>query len=235
MAGMNYVASLSGGKDSLAMTLRLIEENKPLTHILFYDTGMEFNAIYRIIDKVEQIVKNTNVEFIRLKPKEDFLTKMMLHPVHPGTEKERYGYDWCGGRCRWGTAEKISTINKYIRTIGNSIQYVGIAVDEPKRIRNEEGKLYPLVDWQMTEQDCLRYCYDRGWNWEENGVELYDILDRVSCWCCGNKNLKELKAMHDFLPYYWGLLKGMQSKIDRPFKQGKTIFDLDEKWKNTGF
>ena len=121
MAGMNYVASLSGGKDSLAMTLRLIEEKKPLTHILFYDTGMEFRAIYRIIDKVELMIKGTGIEFVRLKPKEDFLTKMMLHPVHKGTEKERYGYDWCGGRCRWGTSEKLQSINKYIKSIGGGV------------------------------------------------------------------------------------------------------------------
>lgn len=26
---------------------------------------------------------------------------------------------------------------------------------------------------------------------------------RVSCFCCANKNLKELKAIYKFLPEYW--------------------------------
>ena len=32
-----YIASCSFGKDSLAMILRLIEENKPLDEVVFFD------------------------------------------------------------------------------------------------------------------------------------------------------------------------------------------------------
>ena len=42
---------------------------------------------------------------------------------------------------------------------------------------------------------------------------LYDILDRVSCWCCGQKNMKELKAMHDYLPEYFEALLNMESRL----------------------
>jgi len=35
-----YVASLSGGKDSTAMVLRLVEEGWPLDLVLFCDTGL---------------------------------------------------------------------------------------------------------------------------------------------------------------------------------------------------
>ena len=34
---MRYIASVSFGKDSLAMLLRLLEENKPLDEVVFYD------------------------------------------------------------------------------------------------------------------------------------------------------------------------------------------------------
>ena len=43
-----YMASVSWGKDSLAMLLRLIYENKPLNEVVFFDTGMEFQAIYNV-------------------------------------------------------------------------------------------------------------------------------------------------------------------------------------------
>lgn len=46
-----YMASVSWGKDSLAMLLRLINENKPLDEVVFFDTGMEFQAIYKVITK----------------------------------------------------------------------------------------------------------------------------------------------------------------------------------------
>ena len=40
-----FVCSLSGGKDSSAMLLRLLEENRPVDMILFCDTGLEFPDI----------------------------------------------------------------------------------------------------------------------------------------------------------------------------------------------
>ena len=37
-----YIASVSFGKDSLAMLLKILEFNMPLDEVVFYDTGMEF-------------------------------------------------------------------------------------------------------------------------------------------------------------------------------------------------
>jgi hypothetical protein len=88
----------------------------------------------------------------------------------------------------------------------------------------------PLVEWGMTEQDCLDYCHSKGYYWYENDVELYDILDRVSCWCCANKNLKELKNYYTYLPEYWDKLKKFQSKTDRNMKGKYSVFDLEKKF-----
>lgn len=44
---MKYIASCSFGKDSLAMILRILEEDKPLDEVIFFDTGMEFKSIYK--------------------------------------------------------------------------------------------------------------------------------------------------------------------------------------------
>lgn len=97
-----------------------------------------------------------------------------------------------------------------------------------------EGKTLPLVEWKMSEADCLKYCFDRGWHWNEQTpsgeIELYDILDRVSCWCCANKNLKELKNVYLYLPQYWNRLKFLQSRTDRPMKQSGNVFELEERF-----
>ena len=66
---MKYIASVSFGKDSLAMLLRLIEENKPLDEVVFYDTGMEFKCIYNIRDKVVPMLLENNIKYTELKPK----------------------------------------------------------------------------------------------------------------------------------------------------------------------
>lgn len=158
---------------------------------------------------------------------------MFDREVNGRNGKIHYGYSWCGGLTRWGTSEKTRICNKYCE---NSYQYIGIAYDEKDRIKD---KIYPLVEWKMTEKDCLEYCRQHEIKWIEhtkNGdIDLYDILDRVSCWCCSNKNLKELRNIYLYLPEYWEKLKELQLKTERPFKKNRTIFELEEKFKNELF
>lgn len=227
---MKYIASVSFGKDSLAMLLMLLEKNMPLDEVVFYDTGMEFQAIYNIRDKIKILLQEENIKFVELKPEYDFEYKMFDKPVKKRNGTIGKGYSWCGGVCRWGTTDKLRAIEKY--TQGN-YEYIGIASDEIKRINKErkQNKIMPLVQWGMTEIDCLNYCYEKGYNWLENGIDLYSILDRVSCWCCANKNLKELKNYYLYLPNYWRKLKYLQCMTDRNMKGKYSVFDLEKKFK----
>lgn len=204
---MKYIASVSFGKDSLAMLLILIEKKDKLDEVVFYDTEMEFKAIYDIRDKVKEILKEKNIKYTELHPKEPFLYKMLEKEIIKRNGKIQRGYGLCGGKCRWGTTEKNRRIEKYLKEqYGQDYkEYIGIAADETKRIEKErnEHKLLPLVDWKMTERDCLEYCYKKGYEWRENGIKLYDVLNRVSCWCCANKNKKELENMRIYLTDYY--------------------------------
>lgn len=223
-----HIASCSFGKDSLAMILRLIDENKPLDEVVFYDTGMEFEAIYKVRDKVLPLLAEKGIKYTELKPDRPFIYDMLEKPI-----KDHFGYGWCGGCARWGTAYKTVIIDRYKAQYSNLIEYVGIAFDEKERAK---GKVYPLIEWQMTEADCLKYCYDKGFDWNENGIELYSILDRVSCWCCRNKNKEELYNIWRFLPNYWERLKDLQKKIQEPMKKFKNkkhgsygnVFDMEK-------
>ncbi len=53
------VVSFSGGKDSTAMLLKMIEEKIDIDCVLFCDTGLEFPQMYEHIDKVEKRYRNT--------------------------------------------------------------------------------------------------------------------------------------------------------------------------------
>ncbi len=223
---MKYVASCSFGKDSLTMVLLLIEHGYPLDAVVFYDTGMEFQAIYNIRDMIIPLLQKHSVDYIELKPKNDFVYDMLKRPVTSKEKGTHRGYGWCGGKCRWGTKMKTMAMDAYKASIGGEIvEYVGIAFDEKDRIGS---KNYPLVEWGMTEADCLSYCRSRGYNWlekttktESGYIDLYDILDRVSCWCCCNKNRKELRNIYVYLPSYWKKLRWLQTRIDRPMKNYK--------------
>ena len=215
------------------MLLRLIEEQWPLDEVIFYDTGMEFCAIYDVRDRVVPILIEKGIKYTELHPKYDFEWKMFEKPVN-GRNGFHYGYSWCGGRCRWGTTDKLKAVEQYCK--GN-VEYVGIAADEKSRLGKERNgtKVFPLAIWGMDEKDCLTYCYDRGFTWEEQTehgpIRLYDILDRVSCWCCSNKNLKELRNMYYRLPEYWKRLENLQSRTVRPMKgRGKSVFELRDRF-----
>lgn len=229
-----YIASVSFGKDSLAMLFLILERGLPLDEVIFYDTGMEFKAIYDTRDKILPVLHDCGVKFTELHPPRPFLFDMLEKPVNSKQNGLHYGYSWCGGCARWGTANKTSTLDRYAKSLGNDIlQYIGIAADEQKRLqRLPPKKVAPLARFGFSEADALAYCYEKGFFWEENGIRLYDVLDRVSCWCCANKNLKELRNIRTYLPEYWDRLKDLQSKTNRPMKgPGKSVFDLEERFR----
>lgn len=233
-----YIASVSFGKDSLAMLLLILETGQPLDEVVFFDTGMEFQAIYDIRDSVKQTLAEKGILFTELHPPREFLFDMLYREKTKRDGSKVYGDGWCGGACRWGTYIKQRIINKH--TDGCHV-YVGLAADEIGRLANlESHKSSPIADAGMSEADCLQYCYDRGFFWEEDGIRLYDILDRVSCWCCRNKNLKELRNIYWNLPKYWNRLCDLQTHISEPMKKDYSVFDLERRfqlekeWINSG-
>lgn len=211
---MKYIASVSWGKDSTAMLLLLIQNHMPLDEVVFYDTGMEFDAIYKTRNMiVEKILKPLKIPYTELHPSKKFIDLMINHPHYSRNGDLKKGYGWCGGLCRWGTSEKTKTLWNYCK---GHHQYIGIAYDEP--IRHERLKpncSAPLYDMFITEGQALKICYANGIYFDK----LYTYLKRVSCWCCRNKNLKELKAYKEHLPEYYRKLCELEKLIGEPMKK----------------
>ena len=219
MTRQKHIASVSFGKDSVAMLMMLIEKGYPLDEVMFYDTGMEFGAIYYVRDLLLPLLRKHGIPLTILKPERSFMYDMLEKPVSSKQKGEHKGYGWCGGLCRWGTRDKLNALDKYARE-QDAIVYIGIAADEqPRLARMEEYKRAPLAEWGIIEAEALQYCWNHNIHWMENGVDLYTILDRVSCWCCCNKNQKELKNIYKYLPEYWNRLIELQKRIERPMKR----------------
>lgn len=221
------IASVSFGKDSLAMLHLMIEGGNAPDEVVFYDTGAEFDAIYAERDRTLPMLAEHGIRYTELRPRRPFFYDMLAKDVHKRNGSVQHGYGWCGGPCRWGTSEKTRALDRYARDAGATV-YVGITADESRRISREraEWKRLPLVEAGMTESDCLAICYERGHDWMQDGVRLYDVLDRVSCWCCRNKNLRELAAMRDYLPDYYARLVALEKAIGEPMKKNRTLEEL---------
>ena len=87
---------MSFGKDSLAMVLYILEHGLPLDEVMFYDTGMEFEAIYRIRDKLLPILASRGIRYTELSPPVPFLYDMLERPVVSKQKGSHFGYGWCG-------------------------------------------------------------------------------------------------------------------------------------------
>ena len=75
------IASVSWGKDSTAMLWKLIDSNMPLDEVLFFDTGMEFDAIYDERNKMLPVLARNGIKYTELRPKNPMWWSMLCRPV----------------------------------------------------------------------------------------------------------------------------------------------------------
>lgn len=237
---MSYVvASFSGGKDSTAMVLHMIELGEQLDEVINVDTGMEFPEMYEHIEKVRRIVESHGIKYTALKAEHSFEYYLLEHPYHSDRFGDMRGYGWPGPYIRWCTTHlKTELVKEYTKQIPEeTISCVGLAADETERIQrgNNRRNRHPLAEWGWTEADALAYCKALGYDWGG----LYDIFKRVSCWCCPLSSIGELRNLYKYRPELWARLEELDRKMldpagnhcDRPFKHEYTVADLARRFK----
>ena len=83
-------------------------------------------------------MKEQGVKYAEFKPKRPFEYDMLEKTVK-SKNWDYLGDSWCGGSVRWGTAGKQKTLDAHAKKYSDQgyivFQYVGIAADEPKRIK----------------------------------------------------------------------------------------------------
>ena len=175
-----YMASVSFGKDSIAMVYAIVEGGLPLDEAVFFDTGMEFEAVYAERDRMLPYFADARAS--RALPGDrggvPLRLRLVRRPVPMGHLRE-------GANARRPLQGRIGRLRRHRRR----------------------------RDPAHRPRDCLALCYERGHTWSEAGVRLYDVLDRVSCWCCRTKNHREIRAMREHLPEYYGRLEELEAAI----------------------
>ena len=198
------------------MLLMMLEKNMPIDEIIFCDTGKEFPQMYEHIEKVQKYIGG-GITVLRAEKTYDYY--MFDHIKTRGKNKGEKGYGWANSNYRWCTGNmKINVMRKYFKG-KETLIYIGIAYDEPKRHQNIPYNIvHPLYDWKITEKIALEYCYSKGFDFGG----LYEHTDRSSCWCCPMQNKKSLENLYKNFPELWRELKDMDKKAYNKFK-GKGI------------
>ena len=197
------IVSFSGGKDSTAMLIILLENQISFDIVVFCDTGAEFPEIYDHIDVVE---KKLGVEIIRIlpeKPSSYWLAK----------------YGWPRSYKRWCLRLlKLKPLKNYLSQEGISEAsfYLGIASDEKHRMskRNYSGNRYPLIDYKITEKEALKICYRYGFYWDG----LYEKMNRTGCFWCPFQPFTELYKVFLYYPHLWRQIEELDRMCCNDFK-----------------
>ncbi len=131
---------------------------------------------------------------------------------------------WCNSRLKVKALEDIKKNEKTKKVI----RYIGIALDEPKRLNKLNGvtKISPLAAIGWTEEDARKWC-------EENDLlsPIYTTATRDGCWFCHNQSIDQLRLLRKNYPELWKLL--MKWDLDSPVSfrpDGHTVHDFDRRF-----
>lgn len=219
------VVSFSGGKDSTAMLLRLLELGEEIDDIMFADTGFEFPELYEYIKRIE---KHINRKITIIQPNKDFWSWAKGKITRGKLKGQVRGLPRYVTPCWWTREAKIEPLRKVQKDA--DIVYVGIAYDEKERMSKDSKIRYPLVEWKWSERDCVDYLNEKGLL-----NPLYKNFNRLGCWMCPKQGIGSLYVMWKVYLELWEKMKEMQvwnvKNVGDKFYP-RDLFQLEEGFKN---
>lgn len=171
-----YIASCSFGKDSIATILLALENNEPLDRVVFAEvmfdherniTGEIPETIQWIKDVAIPKLESMGLKVDVVKAKDDYVSVCSRKFKEPKANGTIYYGVQNSKPCYANTYLKIAPIKQYYKNFSKDydiIQYVGIASDEPIRLKRLEGtnKISLLDKYGYTEAMAMAKCKEYG-------------------------------------------------------------------------
>lgn len=220
---MKYIASCSGGKDSIATVILAHEHDEPLDMIIFAEVMFDENISGELPEHID-FIKNKAFPLFEswgYKTKilhadrtyMDCFNRVILKPrKHQENKGKRKGFV-ISGYCDVQRDCKLKAVNDFYSNMGKRgvIQYIGIAVDETDRLAririSDVPKISLLEKYEYTEQMAFDLCkkYDLL-------SPIYDFAPRGGCWFCPNARDEELKHLRNNYPDLWKKLLDLENE-----------------------
>lgn len=229
---MQYVLSLSYGKDSLACLGAIEELGWPLDRIVTADLWAtniipaDLPPMVEFRTKADAIIKSRwgiEVEHIRGPyTAEERIYRKRIRGKRIG---QMVGWPRVKG-CEIQSSCKREPLQK---ALNGNILYWGIASNEHERIERHSKKdnvKMPLVAVKWTEGYCRTWC-------ERNGLlsPIYTDAARGGCWFCPQQRTAQLRILRKKYPEYWALMLKWDSDSPMKFKaNGHTLHDYERRF-----
>ena len=230
---MRYIASCSFGKDSLASILLAKQHGEPLDEAVYCEVMFD-KAISGEVPEHRDFIYNIGVPALERmgirvtilrgpKTYVDLFTGQVTRGPKKGLLR---AFPICG-RCAVQRDCKVRPIQRYQKTLPpDTVQYLGIAKDEGKRLQRLTGQQISLLEkYNCTEQDAKQLCQEAGLL-----SPVYDFSDRGGCFFCPNAKRKELRHLYDHHPDLWNRMLELQAlpgKVSEKFNRKETFADID--------
>ena len=198
-----HVATLSGGQDSTAMVLRMLELGLRLDHILFCDTGAEFKDMYEYIKRVDIFIQNKynkNITYLTGDTLVDGIKKKIGIRGSAENIGRPRGIPRLVGMSFCTRDLKVNRITKFVNNLDKDvILYNGYTYNEV--LRNRGDALKRLKD---------NYCYPHYfWHWNETQITnylkdidlfnpLYNHYNRTGCYMCPKQSTKSWYSLYKY-------------------------------------
>lgn len=129
----------------------------------------------------------------------------------------------------WCTKLKLNALSQIEAATEGCIQYLGIAADEQKRIKrhiNRPNIKLPLVELGWEEDLCGLWC-----QYSDLLSPTYETSTRGGCWFCHNQGVQQLRLLRQQYPEYWALMLKWDNDSPVTFKpDGHTVHDFDRRF-----
>lgn len=201
-----YVASVSGGKDSLYMLGLILNhlDKYPLDAVFHIELEIDYPYVSKVVARMKELCQAANIPFYSVKPRHTY-EELYAKRGFPSRNAR-----WCNGEYK---KDGSRVFEKMLNERGKyGVLYIGFCADETKRFKYEIGKIaegqrvvYPLAEEGIVESTILSWA-------KTNPIfdDFYKVNDRQGCMYCPMHSYKEMAYLMVKYPAesekYWNMI-----------------------------
>lgn len=211
MVGVERVVCWSGGADSTATIILAKEKGIPLDYILFSEVMFDEKTSCELPEHIS-FIKNIAIpvfsewgyQTVILRHDKTYMDYFNQIRKKGKYEGMKVGFPMAD-RCNVRNC-KVKPIENFLKLHKDCIQYVGICMDESKRLERLRGnKVSLLAQYGYSQLMARQKCKEYGLL-----SPYYQYSSRGGCWCCPNASLNQLRFVRKNHPELWNKLVALE-------------------------